>query len=163
VLDSEWDAGVGGEYRHVHAPKFHLESALLVGDAAHGFEGNGDLINLGTSSVAALPELLDAHQDIPIALAAYDKTVGQSLRNYSEYAMRRSREQINFEVAAFEAGALLRLNRHHPSMWGIYEEDFEICSYMERYERDRRRIPYRLAGLAAGIGFAGLYQLTSRD
>jgi 2-polyprenyl-6-methoxyphenol hydroxylase-like FAD-dependent oxidoreductase len=132
VLDTAWSAGVGGEYRHVHAPTFHKGSALLVGDAAHGFEGNGDLINLGISSIAALPDLMDTNDEIADALAAYDATVGRSLRDYSEYAMRRSLEQINSEVAAFEIGALLRLNGHHPSMWGIYEDDFEIGLYRLR-------------------------------
>ena len=162
VLDEEWHAGVGGEYRHVHAPTFHLGSTLLVGDAAHGFEGNGDLINLGTTSVAALPELLDEHEDIPSALAAYDRTVGASLRSYSDYAMRRSLEQINFEVAAFEVGAMLRLNPHHPSMWGIYEDDFEICSYMEQYEKDRRRIRTRVGTLTGALAISGLYRLLRR-
>ena len=156
VLDAEWEAGVGGDYRHVHTPTFNLGAALLVGDAAHGFEGNGDLINLGITSVAALPDLLDAHDSIPAALAAYDATVGRSLREYSDYAMRRSLELIDFEITAFEIGARLGLNGNHPSMWGIYEEGFEICSYMERYERDRRRVPRRLGALAAGIGLAGV-------
>jgi len=163
VLDGEWTAGVGGEYRHVHAPMFHLGSTLLVGDAAHGFEGNGDLINLGTTSVATLPGLIDRHDGIPAALAAYDRTVGASLRTYSDYAMRRSLEQINFEVAAFEAGAILRLNPHHPSMWGIYEEDFEICSYMQRYEKERRRIRNRIGALTAVVAAAGLYLLSRRS
>ena len=162
VLDDEWSAGVGGEYRHVHAPSFQLGSALLVGDAAHGFEGNGDLINLGVTSVSALPQLLDDHSNVPTALAAYDDTVGASLRDYSDYAMRRSLEQINLEVAAFEAGALLKLNPHHPSMWGIYEDDFEICSYMDRYEKDRRRIRNRIGGLAAASAIAGLYRIKRR-
>jgi len=156
VLDAEWHAGVGGDYRHVHAPTFHLGSTLLVGDAAHGFEGNGDLINLGITSVAALPSLLDSHQTVPDALAAYDATVGRSLRDYSAYAMRRSLELIDFEITAFEIGARLGMNGNHPSMWGIYEEGFEICSYMERYERDRRRVPQQLGTLVAGIVFAGL-------
>jgi len=162
VLEEEWNAGVGGEYRHVHAPTFHLGSTLLVGDAAHGFEGNGDLINLGTTSVAALPDLIDSHGDIPSALATYDRTVGASLRAYSDYAMRRSLEQINLEVAAFEMGAMLRLNPHHPSMWGIYEEDFEICSYMQRYERERSRIRNRIGALTAALAAAGLYLLFRR-
>ncbi len=162
VLEAEWNAGFGGEYRHVHAPTFHLGSTLLVGDAAHGFEGNGDLINLGTTSVATLPGLIDGHHGIPAALAAYDRTVGASLRTYSDYAMRRSLEQINFEVAAFEAGALLKLNPHHPSMWGIFEEDFEICSYMERYEKERRRIRNRVGALTAAVAAAGLHRLSRR-
>lgn len=154
VLDREWDAGVGGEYRHVHTPTYHLGSALLVGDAAHGFEGNGDLINLGLTSVATLSDHIAGADTIPQALAAYDSTVGASLREYSEYAMRRSLEKINFEVAAFEMGALLGLNKHHPSMWGIYEEDFEIVSYMEHYRRERRRVRNRTAvlGAAAALG-----------
>jgi hypothetical protein len=64
-------------------------------------------------------------------------------------------EKINFEVVAFEAGALLRLNKHHPSMWGIYEDDFEIEAYMKGYERHRRRIYGRLAGLSAAAVSAG--------
>ncbi len=162
VLEQEWADGVGGEYRHVTAPTFHYESALLVGDAAHGFEGNGDLINLGMNSVASLPQLLDSSDNIPDALAAYDATVGRSLRDYSDMAMRRSLEQINFEVAAFEIGALLRLNGHHPSMWGIYEDDFEICSYMERYERNRNRLRNRGATVAGGLVLAGLSRLRTR-
>ncbi|MDJ0952437.1 MAG: NAD(P)/FAD-dependent oxidoreductase [Acidimicrobiia bacterium] len=162
VLDQGWADGVGGEYRHVMAPTFHHGSALLVGDAAHGFEGNGDLINLGISSVAALPDLLDNSTTIPDALAAYDATVGGSLREYSEMALRRSLEQINIEVAAFEIGALLRLNGHHPSMWGIYEDDFEICSYMKRYERDRNRLRNRAAALAGGLVVAGASRLRGR-
>jgi hypothetical protein len=70
--------------------------------------------------------------------------------------MRRSLEEIDFEVAAFEIGALLRLNRHHPSLWGIFEDDFEIIPYMQRYERDRRRIRIGTAGISAGAALAGL-------
>lgn len=149
VLDREWTEGFGGEYEHVEAPTFHLNSALLVGDAAHGFEGNGDLINLGISSVGSLADAIDAHGDVPQALAAYDASIGQALRDYSAYAMRRSMEKINLEIAAFEAGALLRLNKHHPSLWGIYEDDFEIQRYMEGYAKHRRRIR-AAAGILSG-------------
>jgi 2-polyprenyl-6-methoxyphenol hydroxylase-like FAD-dependent oxidoreductase len=149
VLDAAWDEGHAGAYEHIQVPTFRLESALLVGDAAHGFEGTGDLINVGISSVGGLPEILDAHDEVTDALAAYDDTVGRSLRAYSAYALRRSLEQIDFEVAAFEIGALLRLNRHHPSLWGIFEDDFDICDYMRRYERDRRRIRAGTAALSA--------------
>lgn len=139
VLDDEWRVGVGGEYQHVMAPTFGRGAALLVGDAAHGFEGNGDLINLGIGSIAALPKLLDEYDDIRQVVSRYDETVGSSLRDYSSFAMRRSREKINFEVAMYEGGALLGINGHHPSFWGIYEEGFEIGPYMARYHRIRRR------------------------
>lgn len=153
TLERAWSEGVGGEYRHVHTPTFRLGSALLVGDAAHGFEGNGDLINLGLSSVATLPEHLDRHATIPEALAGYDATVGQALRGFSDLAMRRSLEKITFEVAVFEAGALLGLNKHHPSMWGIYEDDFELVAYAARYERDRVRTKAQAMSAVAGALF----------
>jgi 2-polyprenyl-6-methoxyphenol hydroxylase-like FAD-dependent oxidoreductase len=162
VLDREWEAGVGGSYDHVRIPTFHLDSALLVGDAAHGFESTGDLINVGISSVGSLRGLLDEHEDIPSALAAYDATVGRSLRTYTDYALRRSLEKITAEVAAFEAGALLRVNNHHPSLWGIFEDDFEVSRYMQRYERDRRRIKAGTAVLAAGALLAGLLRRKTR-
>ena len=155
VLNTEWADGVGGGYRHVTVPTFRFGSALLVGDAAHGFEGNGDLINLGISSVSSLPGLLDA-DTIPAALTTYDDTVGQALRDYSVMARRRSLEKINVEVAAFEAGALLRLNGHHPSMWGIYEDDFEISAYMQRYKRERNRLRAVGAVLAGAALISGL-------
>lgn len=156
VLDREWNDGVGGEYEHVEAPTYRLNSTLLVGDAAHGFEGNGDLINLGISSVGSLADTIAAHRDIPEALAAYDATVGSALRQYSAFALRRSMEKIDFEVAAFEVGALLRLNKHHPSLWGIYEDGFEIQAYMEGYERHRRRIRAAAGVLSGATLLAGL-------
>ena len=156
VLDREWSDGVGGEYSHVSIPTYNLDSVLLVGDAAHGFEGNGDLINLGIGSVGSLADVIAEHDTIPQALAAYDGTVGSALRRYSAFALRRSMEKINFEVAAFEAGALLRLNGHHPSLWGIYEDGFEIVTYMERYERQRRRIQAAAGLLTGGAVLAGV-------
>jgi 2-polyprenyl-6-methoxyphenol hydroxylase-like FAD-dependent oxidoreductase len=149
VLDVEWRAGVGGEYRHVMVPTFRRGAALLVGDAAHGFEGNGDLINLGIGSISALPGLLDESPDVPEAIRIYDESVGSSLRNYSSFAMRRSREKINFEVAMYEAGAFLGVNGHHPSFWGIYEDGFEIGPYMARYDRIRKR--NRIVAGAIGV------------
>ncbi len=149
VLEAEWRSGVGGEYRHVRAPTFRRGAALLVGDAAHGFEGNGDLINLGIGSVSALPDLLDESPEVSEAVRRYDDTVGSSLRDYSSFALRRSNEKINFEVATYEAGALLGVNGHHPSFWGIYEEGFEIGPYMARYERIRKR--NKIAAAAIGV------------
>lgn len=139
TLEREWNSGVGGEYRHVHAPAFSLGKAVLVGDAAHGFEGNGDLINLGIVSVAELSGVIRSHDTLSEALNHYDATVGERLRTYSHLAMRRSLEKIYFEVAAYELGALLRINGHHPSLWGIYEDTFDICTYMDRYQRIRMR------------------------
>jgi 2-polyprenyl-6-methoxyphenol hydroxylase-like FAD-dependent oxidoreductase len=162
VLEYAWDEGVAGTYEHVQVPTFQLNSALLVGDAAHGFESTGDLINVGLGSVASLPEFLDNNEDVPEALSTYDDTVGRSLRAYSRYALRRSREKIDFEVAAFELGALLRLNEHHPSLWGIFEEDFEIREYMKGYERDRRRLRAAGAAMSGGALLAGLTRWRAR-
>ena len=155
-----WASGVGGEYRHIQVPTYVLGSTLLVGDAAHGTEGNGDLINLGITSVSGLAALLDESDSIPEALAEYDRTVGSELRYYSRYALRRSREQIKTEVSLYELGALLRLNGHHPSMWGIFEEDFEVRSYIERYRRERLLIPIRL-GLVAALAVSAVVGLRS--
>jgi 2-polyprenyl-6-methoxyphenol hydroxylase-like FAD-dependent oxidoreductase len=151
-LDRAWDAGVAGTYEHLEAPTFVLGSAVLVGDAAHGLESTGDLINIGLTSLSSLAEILARSERVPDALTEYDQTVGRALRAYAEQALRRSREKLALEVALFEAGALLGVSRHHPSLWGIYEPDFEICSYMQRYERDRRLLTGLSTGLAATIG-----------
>ena len=38
----------------------------------------------------------------------------------------------------------------------VAEDDFEIIPYMQRYERDRRRIRIGTAGISAGAALAGL-------
>ena len=155
-----WARGLGGEYRHVRVPTYALGSTLLVGDAAHGTEGNGDLINLGITSVSALLAVLEESDSVEEAVATYDRTVGAELRYYSRYTLRRSREKIKTEVGLYELGAILRLNGHHPSMWGIYEDDFEVRSYIERYRRDRWLIPVRLAAV---FGLAAAAVVTARS
>ncbi len=135
-LHAEWDAGVAGKFDQVKAPTFSLNSVLLLGDAAHGFESAGDLINMGITSTASFLEILDKHESIPEALRQYDETIGESLRFYADFSLRRSKESISFEVASIEFAARLGLANRHPSLFGIYQDDFEIQKYMRAYQRD---------------------------
>ena len=135
-IDEAWRVGHSGRFAHVEAPKFHLNSALLVGDAAHGFESTGDLVNVGLASVAALRGVLIQSADVPSALEQYDQTTGEALRFYSSYAFRRSMEKITVEVASFEVAAFLGVTRRHPSLFGIFEDEFEIDRYMGQYRKD---------------------------
>ena len=61
-LDAAWQAGYAGRFDQVEAPTFHLNRVLLIGDAAHGFESTGDLINLGLASTGYLREVLSRQE-----------------------------------------------------------------------------------------------------
>ena len=107
-----------------------------MGDAAHGFESTGDLINLGLSSIESFCEIFNRHQSITGALEEYDATVGDCLRFYAGFSYRRSKEKIAFEVASIELAARLGIASRHPGLFGIYRDDFEIRSYMREYKKD---------------------------
>lgn len=135
-LDIAWEAGYAGKFEQVHAPTFHLNNVVLIGDAAHGFESTGDLINLGIASVGSFYEIYARQPDLNVALKEYDDTVGKDLRFYAGFSYRRSKEKIGFEVGSIEFAARLGLTKHHPTLFGIYEDGFEISSYMKAYRQD---------------------------
>jgi len=135
-LDAAWEAGYAGKFEQVHAPTFHLNNVLLVGDAAHGFESTGDLINLGIASIGSFYEIYSRQSDLKIALKEYDETIGESLRFYARFSYRRSKEKIAFEVGSIEFAARLGITKRHPTLFGIYEDEFEISSYMKTYKQD---------------------------
>ncbi|HSG44564.1 MAG TPA: NAD(P)/FAD-dependent oxidoreductase [Anaerolineales bacterium] len=135
-LDAAWEAGYAGKFEQVHAPTFYLNNVLLVGDAAHGFESTGDLINLGITSVGAFHEIYTRQSDLKTALEEYDTTIGEDLRFYAKFSLRRSKEKISFEVSSIEFAARLGLAKRHPALFGIYERDFELHNYMKAYRQD---------------------------
>jgi len=135
-LDAAWDGGYAGKFEQVHAPTFHLNKVLLIGDAAHGFESTGDLINLGISSVGSFYEIYNRQSDLIAALKEYDETVGEDLRFYAEFSYRRSKERVSFEVASIEFASRLGLAKRHPTLFGIYDDEFEFSSYMKAYKQD---------------------------
>jgi len=135
-LDAAWEAGYAGKFEQVHAPTFHLYNVLLIGDAAHGFESTGDLINLGIASVGSFYETYTRQPDLNTALKEYDEIIGEALRFYAGFSYRRSREKIAFEVGSIEFAARLGLAKRHPTLFGIYEDGFEISSYMKNYRQD---------------------------
>lgn len=151
-IHQAWQEGVGGTFDQVDAPTFYLGNVLLLGDAAHGFESTGDLINLGLTSVESFAKMLSEHDRIPEALAEYDQRIGENLRYYAKFSLRRSWEKIGFEVGSIEFAARLGLARRHPGLFGIYVDDFEIESYMESYRRDKRNS----ALLVYGLGLAAV-------
>ncbi len=135
-LDAAWESGYAGKFEQVYAPTFTLNNVLLVGDAAHGFESTGDLINLGIASIGSFHEIFTRHVDIKSALQEYDRTIGKDLRFYADFSYRRSKEKIGFEVGSIEFASRLGLAKRHPTLFGIYEDEFEISSYMKAYRRD---------------------------
>lgn len=138
-LDAAWEAGYAGRFEQVRAPTFHLNNVLLIGDAAHGFESTGDLINLGIASVGSFYEIFTRQPDLNAALREYDDTVGEDLRFYAEFSYRRSKERIGFEVGSIEFAARAGLTKRHPTLFGIYEDEFELSSYMKAYKKDIRK------------------------
>lgn len=111
--------------------------------------------------MAALRDLLNGAADIRSALAQYDQTTGEALRFPSSYAFLRSMERTTVEVASFEIVAFLGATRRHRSLFGIFEDEFEIDSCMGQYRRDLRRT--RLPLLAAsGLTIAGWVALVKR-
>jgi 2-polyprenyl-6-methoxyphenol hydroxylase-like FAD-dependent oxidoreductase len=147
-LKAAWDMGYGDKFEQVETPTFRLGNALLIGDAAHGFESTGDLINLGLTSVGALVEMINSSQNIPSTLEEYDQTIGKNLRFYARYALRRSYEKIGFEVGSIEFASRLGLAKRHPGLFGIYADDFEIQRSMDDYRRDKRNSALLVLGLA---------------
>jgi 2-polyprenyl-6-methoxyphenol hydroxylase-like FAD-dependent oxidoreductase len=135
-LDQAWENGYAGKFEQVRAPTFCLNNVLLIGDAAHGFESTGDLINLGITSIGSLYEIFIRHSDIKSALQEYDRTIGEDLRFYADFSYRRSKEKIGFEVGSIEFASRLGLAKRHPTLFGIYEENFEISRYMKAYKQD---------------------------
>lgn len=128
-LETAWAAGIAGKFEQVQAPTFYLNHVLLVGDAAHGFESTGDLINIGIASIGSFYDLFIKNQSITAVLHEYDETAGEDLRFYARFSFRRSKEKIDAEVAQFEIGRVLRLTDRHPTMFGLFEENFEIGKY----------------------------------
>ena len=63
-LDKAWEAGYAGKFNQVQSPTFTLNNVLLVGDAAHGFESTGDLINLGITSIGSFYEIFNRQKTI---------------------------------------------------------------------------------------------------
>lgn len=135
-LQNAWKAGYGGKFEQVHAPTFALNNVLLLGDAAHGFESTGDLINLGLASIESFYEIFIENASLEKALSEYDETLGESLRYYARFSLRRSMEKVGFEIASIEFASKLGVTKRHPSLFGIYVDDFKIHSYMESYKRD---------------------------
>jgi hypothetical protein len=113
-----------------------LNKVLLIGDAAHGFESTGDLINLGIASIGSFYEIFTRHSDIESSLQEYDQTIGEALRFYADFSYRRSKEKIGFEVGSIEFASRLGLAKRHPTLFGIYEDGFEIARYMKSYKQD---------------------------
>lgn len=147
VLNEAWDAGYAGKFDQVQAPTFNLNAVLLVGDAAHGFESTGDLINMGIASIGSFCEIFNNSPSISEALHAYDETVGDSLRYYADFSFRRSKEKISAEVATIEFAARLGITSRHPSLFGIFEDDFEIRKYMQKYKRDLLKVKLMFFGI----------------
>lgn len=147
TLQEAWEQGYAGKFEQVQAPTFRLNNVLLIGDAAHGFESTGDLINLGLASIESFFEIFNRHASLAEALKEYDETVGDCLRYYARFSLRRSQEKIGFEVASIEFASRLGLANRHPSFFGIYIEDFEIRKYMRAYKRDVRTGRLLLFGL----------------
>lgn len=135
-LDAAWKDGCAGRFEQVHTPTFHFNNVLLVGDAAHGFESTGDLINLGITSIGSFYELWVQGSDKKAVLEEYDRTVGDDLRFYAKFSYRRSKEKISFEVVSIGLAAKLGLAKRHPALFGIYEDDFELHHYMQAYKQD---------------------------
>jgi len=135
-LDSAWEAGYAGKFEQVHTPTFYLNNVLLVGDAAHGFESTGDLINLGITSVGSFYEIFTRQSSLKASLDEYDRTIGEDLRFYARFSFRRSKEKISFEVSSIEFAARLGLAKRHPALFGIYDKDFELHNYMKAYKQD---------------------------
>jgi hypothetical protein len=52
----------------------------------------------------------------------------------------------------------LGLTRRHPTLFGIYDEDFELVPYLRNYRRDIVKARSLVVGLAAGL-LAGLVTL----
>ncbi len=150
-LDAAWQAGYAGRFDQVQAPTFHLNQVLLIGDAAHGFESTGDLINLGLASAGCFREILSRQSNVPAALEEYDASAGASLRFYAAFSHRRSQERISFEVASIELAHRLGLARRHPTLFGIYDDDFELVPYLRGYQRDIVKARALVVGLAAAI------------
>ena len=156
-LDAAWQAGYAGRFDQVEAPTFHLNRVLLIGDAAHGFESTGDLINLGLVSAGYLREVLSRQANIPAALEAYDATAGAALRFFAAFSYRRSLDKIDFEVFSIEFAHLLGLAKRHPTLFGIYDEDFELVPYMRNYQRDIVKARSLVIGLVAGLVTLALF------
>lgn len=105
-----------------------------------------------------LREVLDRQADIPAALEEYDATAGDALRSYAAFSYRRSLEKIDFEVFSIEFAHLLGITRRHPTLWGIYDEDFELVPYLHNYQRDIVKARFLVIGLVGGL-VAGLVTL----
>ena len=121
-LDAAWEAGYAGKFEQVYTPTFYLNNVLLVGDAAHGFESTGDLINLGITSLGSFYEIFTRQPDLKSALQEYDTTIGEDLRFYAKFSLRRSKERISFEVSSIEFAARLELAKR---VARLYEEQLE--------------------------------------
>ncbi len=156
-LDAAWQAGYAGRFDQVQAPTFHLNHVLLIGDAAHGFESTGDLINLGLASAGYLREVLSRQANIPAALEEYDATAGAVLRFFAAFSYRRSLDKIDFEVFSIEFAHRLGLAKRHPTLFGIYDEDFELVPYMRNYQRDIVKARSLVVGLVAGLVTLALF------
>ena len=146
-----------GVSTRLQAPTFHLNRVLLIGDAAHGFESTGDLINLGLASAGYLREVLSRHANIPAALEEYDATAGDVLRFFAAFSYRRSLDKIDFEVFSIEFAHRLGLAKRHPTLFGIYDEDFELVPYMRNYQRDIVKARSLVVGLVAGLVMLALF------
>lgn len=132
-----WEHGHAGKFGQVFAPTFYLENVLLIGDSAHGFESTGDLINLGVTSIAAFENILNQESDLATALKIYDDTVGESLRYFAKFSLRRTNERIGFEVFSIELASRLGLAGRHPALFGIYDDDFDLHPYIQAYKLDK--------------------------
>ncbi|NJN43952.1 MAG: hypothetical protein HC806_03985, partial [Anaerolineae bacterium] len=152
-LDAAWEGGYAGKFEQVYAPTFHLNNVLLIGDAAHGFESTGDLINLGIASLGSFYEIYTRQSDLNVALKEYNETVGEDLRFYADFSYRRSKEQVAFEVGSIEFAASVGLTKRHPTLFGIYDDEFEISSYMKAYKQDILKAKLFILGIVLLFGF----------
>lgn len=159
-LNKQFDGGYSGKFQHVHTPTYHLNSVQLLGDAANGFASAGDLINVGVCSVGEFYGVFERSQSIKAALDTYDETVGESLRFYASYALRRGEGKALGEVGKFAIAGKLGLVGKHPVMYGVYQEDFDIQTYVSAYKRDLKRITLLSYAMKAATVVAILVSVT---
>uniref|UniRef100_A0A7S2HK05 FAD-binding domain-containing protein n=1 Tax=Helicotheca tamesis TaxID=374047 RepID=A0A7S2HK05_9STRA len=133
------ESAISGHFYHVTAPTFCYKSCVLLGDAAHSWQSSGDLLSIGFLTVGKLlSELQKAGVSIPNALKAYDESVGECVRFYSNnFAYPRSAAGMRGgEIATFSTLSKIGLTGTHPTVDSIYREGFDLEYDMKQYVRD---------------------------
>ncbi len=102
-------------------------------------------------------EILSRHASIPAALEEYDANAGAVLRFFADFSYRRSLDKIDFEVFSIEFAHRLGLAKRHPTLFGIYDEDFELVPYLRNYQRDIVKARTLVVGLVAGLVTLALF------